>query len=75
MSNTATAKFTIAPNGDDAAILAGFDTYEEARQAALARSDHWLGIKMFGPSGKIATFEDGRCTGYLDGGTRRWVKS
>lgn len=67
------APFSIAANGDDAPILATFATYAEAEAAALERSDGWLGIKMFGPSGKIAAYKDGTCVGYLDGTTRQWI--
>jgi hypothetical protein len=67
--------FSVAPNGDDARFEFGSDTYAEAETWAKANSHDWLGMALFGPSGRIATFKDGVCTGYLDATTRQWVTS
>ena len=69
----ATMRFAVRPNGDDARFEFGSENYNDAAEWAAANSHEWLGMALFGPSGKIATFKDGICTGYLDATTRRWV--
>jgi len=65
-------KFKIMVNGDDAMSHHTADDYEAAVALAAELSvDHWLGHKVIGPSGKIATYFDGKLTGFLSKG--EWV--
>ena len=74
MNTSASPKFQITPNGDDARTVATSDNYEEAQRIAKEMSvGDWLGTKVIGPSGKITTYFDGVRTGYLDGNLG-WVR-
>lgn len=64
--------FRVQANGDDAPIQFGCEAYGEAEDWARNNSTTWLGMRMLGPSGKIATFKDGELTGFRDG-SGNWV--
>lgn len=67
-------KFMVTWNGDDSPVLGYFAEYADAANFAAETSEgDWMGTRMFGPSGKVATYKNGECSGYLDGTTRRWV--
>lgn len=64
--------FTVRANGDDAPVMFTADNYADAERVALERSSGWLGTALWSSrSGRVATFKDGTCTGWLDGSTWR----
>lgn len=64
--------FRVQANGDDAPVRFTCDTYAEAEEWAKANSHNWLGMRMLGPSGKIATYKDGEITGFKNS-AGHWV--
>lgn len=64
--------FLVQVNGDDGAIKFSSESYSEAEDWARKNSHNWLGMRLLGPSGKIATYKDGETTGFKDG-SGRWV--
>lgn len=64
--------FRVQADGDDGAIKFSCETYGEAEDWARNNSHNWLGMRMLGPSGKIATYKDGELTGFKDG-SGNWV--
>lgn len=64
--------FRVQANGDDAPVQFSSSSYAAAEDWAKEHSTNWLGMRLLGPSGKLATYKDGETTGFRDG-SGNWV--